>query len=292
MYRYKADNRRSVKMYNALIVYFSLLVLLFKEVKGHFKLLAYYLKYNFIASMEYRAMFISQAFGMALNNSVFIIFWMIIFKNTGPIGGYGLNDVMFIWAISSAGFGFGNIIFGNYYNIGNQIQNGELDVYLLQPKNPLFSMLASRTIISAWGDFIYGYIIFFIFLKFSVFKFILFSLLVVSSSVVFIGSFTIAEQVAFFTGSSRGVAQLFREFVISFSIYPESIFGNRIRWLFYTLFPAGFVSFLPRKIFNDFSWKESMMLLGFDILLVIANHLLFKAGLKRYESGNLIGTRL
>ena len=259
---------------------------------GHTRLLFMYFKTNIMASMEYKASFLIQAFGMALNNSAFAIFWYVLFVNTGPIGGYGFGDVMFLWAVCASGFGLGSIIFGNFYNIGNQIQNGELDVFLLQPKNPLLNMLASRTNFSAWGDFAYGYVIFFIFLKFSVYKFILFTFFVISGSIVFIGSFTLAEQVAFFTGSSRGIAQMFREFIISFSIYPESIFGSRIKWMFYTIFPAGFISFIPRRIFYEFSWKLILLVIGFDIFLVVINNMVFKTGVKRYESGNLIGTRL
>jgi ABC-2 type transport system permease protein len=264
----------------------------FREVKNHLKLLSRYFKFNFLASMEYRASFITQVFGMALNNSAFIVFWLIIFKNTGPIGNYDFRDVMLIWAISSSGYGIGSIVFGNFYNIGNQIQNGELDVFLLQPKNPLFNMLASRMNISAWGDFIYGYIVFFIFFRFTAVKLILFSFFILSSGIVFIGAFTIAELLTFFTGSSRGIAQMFREIIISFSIYPESIFGNRIRWLFYTVFPAGFISFLPKRIFEHFSWSHTALLILFDIFLITVNNVVFKIGLRRYESGNLIGTRL
>jgi len=264
----------------------------FREVKSHLVLLWKYFKFNLAASMEYRAMFITQVLGMALNNSVFIIFWYMIFKNTGSIGNYGFKDIMFIWAVSSSAYGIAHIIFGNCAYLGDQIQKGELDVYLLQPKNPLFSILASRTIISAWGDFLYGYTIMLVFFSFSFFNILLFSFLVVSGGVIFVTVFSISESLTFFMGSSRSIAQMIREFLISFSIYPESIFGDKIRWLFYTLLPAGFISFVPKEIFMNSCYILILLLLAADVVFIFLNSLVFNMGLKRYESGNLIGTRL
>lgn len=264
----------------------------FREVKSHLVLLWKYFKFNLAASMEYRTMFITHVLGMALNNSVFIIFWHLIFKNTGTIGNYGFKDIMFIWAVSSSAFGIAHIIFGNCRNLADLIQKGELDVFLLQPKNPLFSILASRTIISAWGDFLYGYTILFIFFGFSFFKVLLFSFLTVSGGIIFVSVFSIAESLTFFMGSSKSISQMIAEFLISFSIYPESIFGDKIRWLFYTLLPAGFISFIPKEIFMNSSYILILLLLAADLFFIILNSIIFKLGLKRYESGNLIGTRL
>ncbi|MBN2546079.1 MAG: ABC-2 family transporter protein [Spirochaetes bacterium] len=264
----------------------------FREVKSHLVLLRKYFKFNLAASMEYRTMFITQVIGMALNNSVFIAFWFLIFKNTGNIGTYGFNDIMFIWAVSSSAFGIAHIVFGNCRNLADQIQKGELDVFLLQPKNPLFSILASRTIVSAWGDFLYGYTIILVFFGFSVFKILLFSFLVVSGGIIYVTVFSMAESLTFFMGNSKSISQMISEFLISFSIYPESIFGDKIRWLFYTLIPAGFISFVPKKIFMNSSYLLILLLLVVDIFFILLNSLVFKLGLKRYESGNLIGTRL
>jgi ABC-2 type transport system permease protein len=262
------------------------------DIRNHGKLLWYYFKLNLMASLEYRTVFITQVLGMALNNSVFIVFWSVLFMNTGPIGDYNFIDIMFIWAISSSGFGLAHIVFGNTPYIGDQIQRGELDVFLLQPKNPLFSMMASRTSISAWGDFLYGYTILIIFFGFSFVKIILFSFLVISSGIIFNTVNSITESLTFFIGSSKSISQIAREFIISFSVYPESIFGDKIRWLFYTLIPAGFISFIPKIIFMNSNYEMIILLVIVDMIFIILNNLIFNMGLKRYESGNLIGTRL
>jgi len=55
--------------------------------------------------------------------------------------------------------GFLHIVFGNVRQFSKIIINGELDTYLLQPKNVYINVHCSRMIVSAWGDFIYGYIL-------------------------------------------------------------------------------------------------------------------------------------
>jgi ABC-2 type transport system permease protein len=111
--------------------------------------------------MEYRVSFLVQSFGMILNNAAFIFFWWILFNNVSSIGGYSFKDEMMLWAITSSSFGLCFISFGNVTQITRMILNGELDTYLLQPKDPLTNIVCSRTVVSAWGDFLYGIILFF-----------------------------------------------------------------------------------------------------------------------------------
>lgn len=131
------------------------------EVKKSLKLMCYYFKFNISSAMEYRVSFLIQSIGMIINNSAFIFFWWILFNNVNTIGGYGFKDVMMLWALSSTSFGICFVIFGNINQITRMILNGELDTYLLQPKDPLINIICSKTIVSAWGDTLYGIILFF-----------------------------------------------------------------------------------------------------------------------------------
>ncbi|MDF2519984.1 MAG: hypothetical protein K0R84_612, partial [Clostridia bacterium] len=128
------------------------------EVKKSIRLMLYYFKFNMSAVMEYRVSFLVQSFGMMLNNSAFIFFWWILFNNVETIGGYTFRDEMLLWALSSSSFGLCFVAFGNVSQITRMILNGELDTYLLQPKDPLINILCSKTIVSAWGDTLYGII--------------------------------------------------------------------------------------------------------------------------------------
>jgi ABC-type uncharacterized transport system, permease component len=262
------------------------------EVKKHIKLVWLYFKFNLAASMEYRASFLIQVFGMILNNMTFIFFWWVIFGKVGLVADYGMKDVMFIWALTSSCFGFAHILFGNFSNIKNVIINGELDTYLLQPKNVYINVLCSRTVISAWGDLIYGLVLFPIAYGFNPLKILLFLGFTVFGGLLFVSLLATVETLTFFFGNSSALSRLVFEFMISFSLYPEGIFKNSIRWIFYSVLPVGFVIFIPYRIMKAFDPVYLVVLVLVDLLYISFGYMLFRKGLKRYESGNLITTRL
>src|SRR5690348_6170199 len=105
------------------------------EARKHLHLIWLYFKLNLSAAMEYRISFITQAAGMMLSNVSFIFFWWIVYKQTNSIGGYSFGDVMLLWSLASSAFGLALMLFGNVRGLAGIIMNGELDVYLLQPKN-------------------------------------------------------------------------------------------------------------------------------------------------------------
>ncbi len=54
--------------------------------------------------------------------------------------------------------------------------NGELDTYLLQPKNVYLNVYCSRMLVSAWGDLVYGFVLMFLVYGFAPLKLLLFIL--------------------------------------------------------------------------------------------------------------------
>jgi ABC-2 type transport system permease protein len=247
---------------------------------------------NLKSVLEYRVDFLVQVIGMMLNNGAFALFWGILIDRTGGVGGYSFSDVMTVWALVSSSFGLAHVVAGNVRNLGRIIQRGELDVYLLQPKDVFVNVLCSRTIVSAWGDFLYGYIVLALLPGLSVGRFALFSLLVISGALVFAAAFSAAESLAFFLGNSRSLSDALQEFLLSFSLYPETVFGKGLRWAFYTLLPSGFIAFVPLAAFKALDWKLVPLLFLVAALYVALSYALFRAGLRRYESGNQMGTRI
>ncbi|HTX73144.1 MAG TPA: ABC-2 family transporter protein [Rectinemataceae bacterium] len=247
---------------------------------------------NLQAVIEYRGNFLVQVFGMMLNNGAFALFWAALISKTGSIGGYGFRDIMLIWALVSSSFGLAHVIAGNVRSLGLIIQRGELDVYLLQPRDVLINVLCSRTIVSAWGDFAYGFLVLALLPGFSLGQLALFLMLLVSGAVIFASTFAAAESLSFFMGSSTGISNAIAEFLISFSLYPETVFDRGMRWVFYTLLPSGFIAFVPLAALKSLNWGLVPLLLGAALLYGAGAYALFRAGLRRYESGNQMGTRI
>ena len=72
-----------------------------------------YFKLNLAASMEYRASFVAQSFGMIANDVLSFFFWWVYFQIFPQIGGWGLRDVVLLWAILATSVGLVSIVFGN-----------------------------------------------------------------------------------------------------------------------------------------------------------------------------------
>jgi len=247
---------------------------------------------NLKSVLEYRADFLIQVIGMMLNNGAFALFWGVLIDRTGGVGGYSFSDVMVVWALVSTSFGLAHVVAGNVRNLGRIVQRGELDVYLLQPKDAFVNVLCSRTVVSAWGDFLYGYLVLALLPGLTVERLALFSFLSISGALVFASAFSAAESLAFFLGNARSLSGALQEFLLSFSLYPETVFGKGLRWAFYTLLPSGFIAFVPLAAFKALDWRLVPALFLVALLYAAASYALFRAGLKRYESGNLMGTRI
>jgi ABC-2 type transport system permease protein len=262
------------------------------EVRKSLKLMYYYFKFNLSSVMEYRVSFLLQTFGMALNNSAFIFFWWILFNNVPSIGGYGFHEEMMLWAISSTSYGICFVVFGNVNQITRMIMNGELDTYLLQPKDPLVNLVCSKTIMSALGDALYGVIMFFILNGFDVKRFLLFLLFCITGALIIASILVTVHALSFYSGNTEGFAQMVVEFIISFSIYPEGIFNNGLKYILYTILPVAFIVYLPAKVLMEFSIVYLLGILGIALLWIIIAYSVFYRGLKKYESGNLIISKL
>jgi ABC-2 type transport system permease protein len=262
------------------------------EARKHLRLIGLYFRFNLSAAMEYRSSFLIQTIGMALNNAFFLFFWWVIYQKVSDIGGYKFKDIMVIWALAASSYGFLHIFFGNVRRLSGIIINGELDAYLLQPKDVYVNVHCSRMAVSAWGDFLYGYILIFLVYGLDPLRLLLFTFFAAAGGLVAGAVMTSADTLTFFMGNSSSVTRLVTEFIINFSLYPDSIFKKQIKWLVYSLLPTGFVVFIPYRIMQVFSWHGLLGLIAFDIAYIFAAYAFFMKGLKRYESGNLITTRL
>ena len=260
---------------------------------GMFRLAAHYARFNLSAGMAYSTSFLIQVFGMALNNGAFIVFWLFLFERIGgDIAGYGFTDVMFLWSLAASGFGLSVIVFGNTHQLSRIIYTGELDVYLLQPKPVLLNVLLSRTVIAGWGDLIYGLILFFVTQQVSVTGVLLFLFFMILMALVVTALRVFYHCFTFFLGNAEGFAGLAGELVITFMIYPGAIFRGPTAWILHSLIPAAIVAYIPARIFASFHLGTLIVVVAADAVIVGAAFLMFRLGLRRYESGNLIGTRM
>ncbi|MDH5506178.1 MAG: ABC-2 family transporter protein [Anaerolineae bacterium] len=249
-------------------------------------------KANLLAAMEYRAAFISQVLGMMLNNAVYFVFWMIFFDRFKEVRGWGLTDMLLLFGVVAAGFGIGVALFGNVLGLAEVIARGGLDYYLSLPRPVLLHTLASRSVASGFGDFVYGVLSFVAAGQFSadtVTRFILGTLL---AATVFISFLILVNSLAFWIGNANMIAQQATNAIITFSLYPITLFDGTAKLLLLTLIPAAFVGAIPAELVRGFSWQSFGQLFAAAIFFFSLAVFVFHRGLRRYESGSAIQVQL
>ena len=259
---------------------------------GAVGLIKAYLVANVSMEVEYGASFAARVFSMLINDCMWLVFWIFYFDRFPVVRGWGRQDVVWLWSLLATGYGFGVVFFGNASNLARLIARGELDVYLTQPKSVLLHVLISRSVASGWGDVGFGLIVFALLGEPTPVRCLLFAYGALLSGVFHTCFVILAQSLAFFIGNSETFASQLSQTIVHFSTYPTAIYDGWIKIILFTVIPAGFISYLPIGLMRSFSWPYVLGVTAAAAGFIMLSVLVFRAGLRRYESGNLVVSRL
>jgi len=250
-----------------------------------------YLRHNLMSAMAYRGAFALQVVGMLLNDAMLLFFWWVLFNRLPTLQGWDLTGVMTLYGIVAFGFGAATVVCGNSFLVARIITSGDLDYYLALPADPLVHLLVSRMSLSAWGDLLFGLVVFLVAAPNRWASLPLFLLLGLIAGLILVAFSVLAGSLAFWVGNADNLAMQAINALITFGLYPVEIFPGVIRLLLYTLIPAAFVGSIPAGLLSDFDWGRMAMLVAFAGGITLAARGAFCWGLRRYESGNLVTVR-
>src|SRR5512136_3443016 len=162
-----------------------------QRIKSELLFLIELWKNNLASAMEYRANFVSQVVGMLINDGIYFVFWLLFFDRFKIVRGWGMSDMVLLFAITTTGYGLAFVGFGNAQNLAELIAQGRLDYYLALPRDVLLHVLASRSMLSAWGDLTFGILAFLFTGRFSLPEIVLWLMASLCSGAVLVSSFTI-----------------------------------------------------------------------------------------------------
>jgi ABC-2 type transport system permease protein len=163
-----------------------------------------------------------------------------------------------------------------------------LDYYLSLPRPTLLHVLASRAVPSSFGDFLYGFISYFASGQFNPGGLGRFMLALILATVVFVSFLVIVQSLAFWLGTGGAFTDIAINAMITFAIYPITLFNNTAKLILFIVIPAAFMGAVPAGFVHSFSWSAlGLMFLASGGFLAAALFL-FHLGLRRYESGSAI----
>jgi len=245
---------------------------------------------NLKAALALRGAFVLQVAFMALNNFTFFVFWWVLMRRVTTLRGWRLADVQLLFGLVAVSIGATVTVAGGVRHLGRLIEEGDLDTLLTQPRSVLVYALGMRSQPSGLGDLLSGLI--FIAasgeVAWSALPLLLVALL--ASAVVFLACGIAFFSLSFWLGNVETLARQLWEFLITFSLYPEPLFGGVLRFVLFTVLPAGFVAYLPVRVVQAPSVPlVGLLVLGASAYLGFAV-LMFERGLRRYASGSRFST--
>lgn len=261
-------------------------------VKNNLKLIFSYFGLNIKKEWQYKQSFFMQIFMMILNDLFFIIQWLIIFSIVDDIGGYGFKEVMLLWAVAAGGYGFSHAFFGGAWNIKNLVYEGRLDVFLTQPKNVLINVCCSSTEIAALGDMLYPFVVLAI-IGAPWWWYLLIIPVSILAGLIYVSVYVFFISFSFYIKNGDAIARSVEGTINKIGNYPPHIFSTGVKWILLTIIPAFFYTFLPAQfLFLTPNLWWILLIVAVTALWVAVAFFMFHKGLKKYNSGSLMGGRL
>lgn len=247
---------------------------------------------SLLAAMEYRLTFLSQLTGMIFNDICWALLWIIFFERFPNLNGWRIQDTLVLFGVSAASFGFFMGFTGGVFELARKINRGDLDHYLSFPKHPLWHISFSVVNIAPIGDIIFGLIVAFAFIEHSLVNFLILLVAVLLGAVMLYSFCTITQSIGFFVDNFQTAAENFMWQTVGLCFYPQNAFEGVLKLLTCTVLPATLIFFWPADLAKSFSWSLLGLMTAATLLMFSLALFVFHAGLRRYESGNLMQTRI
>ena len=260
---------------------------------SYLKLALAYFKLNVGIHSQYKAAFAWQFLAMVLNNCTWLAFWLIFFERFPIIKGWGRQDILTLWSLTSAGFGLSTACFYNLHNLALLIARGELDVWLTYPRNAVAHLALAKMSPTALGDLCFGYIVYLALVRLDAAHLLAFIVLTINIALVFIGFNLMRGSLGFYFAQAEAISEQWFFAMITFSTYPSCLFEGLVKLILFTLIPAGLVSGLPVEALGMKELRADLIGLSFlgALAILAAGIGIFNFGLRSYQSGNLIEMR-
>lgn len=228
---------------------------------------------------------------MLINNLSFVFMWWVIFEDRGSINGWNFGDMALLFCVLNNAYAFFALCTFGVRNLPEYIESGNLDNFLATPKHPLFMISTSEAVFANWGDFITGFIMFFLSGYVSLSSF--FIMLAVSFGaflIVFSYRLIVSSLCFFVPGTQKLGDNIFMAF-LTFGSQPASIFTSWYKVMFLTIIPSGFISLYPVELIKNFNFSDLTIFISGIIIFLALSLIIFNLGLRRYTSGNRFGIR-
>lgn len=230
---------------------------------------------------------ILQAGFMLLNNLLFFLFWVLLYRHLDSIRGIELSHIALLYGIACTSFGMAVFFFGGAFQMADLISKGVLDVYLTQPRNAHMQLMTSKTYVFGAGDFLSGALLIACFFGTDVTTWLYWAMGSFLATVITVSTMSLVHSIIFFIPRTSELSNQLFEFFLGLSLYPANIFPTPLRVFMLSILPASYVAFIPMLAYRDA--KPELLFLSVVAAFAYARlaGMVFRSGVRKYTSGSL-----
>ena len=238
------------------------------------------------SAMAERGAFWMRVILMAVNNAIFFTFWIVLLSRVPKIRGYTLGDIALLYGLVALAHGVAVVVAGGAQYLARTIHDGELDALIAQPKPTLLYAVSLRSQPSGLGDIVSGVIMIALSGRVTPLGIPVVAAAALAGAVVLVSTAILMHSAAFWLGRTESASRQLYEVTLLFSLYPDTLFKGPMRWILFTVIPAGFVGYLPSELIRVPTVWTALAIVGGVATYAAAAVWVFARGLRAYSSGS------
>ena len=262
---------------------------MFKIIKRYIKIWWMLTKNSFSILLSQRSVLLIFLFGKILRFVFFMAFLFFLISGAKSLVGYNVNQIIFFFLTFSLVDTMSQFLFREVYRFRPKIVNGDLDLTLIKPLNPLFtSLLGGADIIDLitippliWLTIHYG-----ILLDPSFISTLLYLGLIINGIVIAAGFYIAAMAIGVITLEIDHTVMIFRD-LETLARFPIDIYKQPIQNILTYLLPIGIMITFPGKALMGLISPGTIMIsFAVGLLFLYASLRFWNFALKRYTSAS------
>ncbi|KKP35840.1 MAG: hypothetical protein UR26_C0002G0140 [candidate division TM6 bacterium GW2011_GWF2_32_72] len=247
---------------------------------------------NLLSVMSFRLSFLLYIFGIVIFFGAQFFLWIVFFNQFPSVGGWTSKDMMLVYSLYIFSLSVLDVFAGGMGDLARIVNAGNLDYYLALPKPILWHIAVSKADVASVGPVVLSFIIFLFSGPIGWLRILLFLFASCFSMILFFNFLIISQSIVFFVGGFEQGASAVKHLLTIVTPYPFSVFPVPFKYILMSIVPSFFVVTMPARLVDSFSIQTLIVLVCVCLVVSFLANKVFKSGLRRYESGNMMNVRL
>jgi len=202
------------------------------------------------STMAYRASFALMTFTNFAATALDFVAILLMFSRVHTLGGWSLQQVAFLYGVSSTTFGLADMVIGSMERLGRRVRDGTLDTLLVRPVPVLAQMAADQFALrrlgrTSQGALVLTYAVLHLDIAWTPAKVLLMPVMLLSGCAIFCAVFIAGAAFQFAAQDAAEVQNAFTYGGTTLLQYPPTVFATELLRGVTFVLPLAFVNWVP-----------------------------------------------